>query len=58
MDINADNHIDMIITLQNTKTDSYTIDIHLMDHVNEIFKLAYTIENSGIFVGDFDGDKL
>lgn len=50
--------MDMIITIQDQNTNSHIVEIYLMDPVNEIWKLVYTIQNSGIFVGDFNGDKL
>ena len=58
VDINADNLMDMIITVQNIITNSTTTEIYLLDRVNNKFTLAYVIQNSGIFLGDFDGNNL
>lgn len=59
-DINGDNLIDLIITVEDLKKqkDSVFTEILLLDLNTREFKRAYQIENSGIFVGDFNGDKM
>ncbi len=57
-DLNADNYLDIIVTIQNLNTDAITTEIHLMDGINKKYDQVYVIEDSGFFIGDFDGDRM
>ncbi len=57
-DINDDGFLDLIVTIYNTYSSKILIEIHLYDPVEINFNEAFKIDTSGVFIGDFDGDRL
>jgi len=56
-DINDDGYLDLIITIYNYDTDKIKNEIHLYNPNKKYFEEVFSSDISGIFIGDFDGDR-
>lgn len=56
-DINSDGNLDLIVTLYNQSDKSTNTQVFFYDSTLMKFKLVVTVEGSGVFVGDFNGDR-